>query len=586
MLIPAWRLEITTGKLNNSIWFMYDYDVEGEELKMSGAQAVVASLKAEGVDLLFGYPGGQALPLYDALYDSGITHILTRHEQGAAHAADGYARATGKVGVCLSTSGPGATNLVTGIATAYMDSVPMVFITSQVPTSLIGKDSFQEADITGITTPITKHNFLVKRPQDLLKSIKEAFYIARTGRPGPVLIDIPKDIATAEVDFVYPQQVNLRGYSPVFEGEEWKVEEVAEAIKAAKRQVFFIGGGLNIAGVWEEFSALVEKSGIPVVTSLMGLGSFPSDHRLHLGMVGMHGTFAANQSVTHSDLLIGIGVRFDDRVTGMVSKFAPNARIVHLDIDPAEINKNVPTDIRVVGHLKWSLPLLNRLLEPGEIGEWVNQVLEWKTTHPLNYQESLDVIKPQRVVQAINMITDGEGFIVTDVGQHQMWTAQYYNFRHPRSFITSGGLGTMGFGLPAAIGVQFGYPDRLVWTISGDGSILMNIQEIATMVEHDLPIKVAVLNNRGLGMVRQWQRMFFKKRYSASKHEQGTDIAGVAQAFGAKGIKVREHEQLLPALQEAMAYSGPVIIDILVAEEEDVLPMVPAGAPIDQMIGG
>jgi acetolactate synthase-1/2/3 large subunit len=555
-------------------------------LLMSGAQAVIASLKAEGVELVFGYPGGSALPLYDALYDSGITHILTRHEQGAAHAADGYARATGKVGVCLSTSGPGATNLVTGIATANMDSVPMVFITSQVSTSLIGKDSFQEADITGITTPITKHNFLVKRPQDLLKYMKQAFYIARTGRPGPVLIDIPKDIATAEIDFVYPENINLRGYVPIFEGEECKIRQVADAIKQAKRPVFFIGGGVNMAGVWSDFSALVEKTGIPVVSSLMGLGAFPSQHELHLGMVGMHGTFAANQSVTNADLLIGIGVRFDDRVTGMVSKFAPHALIVHLDIDPAEINKNVPTDIRVVGHLKWSLPLLNQMVERGDYQDWVAQVLDWKGKHPLKYEASEDSIKPQSVVQAISDLTSGEGFIVTDVGQHQMWTAQYYSFKNPRSFITSGGLGTMGFGLPAAIGVQLGNPDKLVWAVSGDGSILMNIQEIATAVEHNIPIKVAVLNNRGLGMVRQWQRMFYHKRYSASKHEAGTDIARVAEAFGAKGIRVEKPQDLLPALKEAMDCTGPVIMDIWVSEEEDVLPMVPAGAPLHEMIGG
>lgn len=553
---------------------------------MSGAQAVVASLKAEGVDLVFGYPGGAALNLYDALYDSGITHILTRHEQGAAHAADGYARATGKVGVCISTSGPGATNLVTGIATANMDSVPLVFITSQVATSLIGKDSFQEADITGITTPITKHNLLVKRPQDLLKYLKQAFYIARTGRPGPVLIDIPKDITGMQFDFKYPEHVSLRGYTPVFEGEEEKIEQVAEAIKKAKKPVFFIGGGLNISGAGADFAALVDKTGIPVVSSLMGLGVFPSGHELHLGMVGMHGTFAANQSVTNSDLLIGIGARFDDRVTGMVSKFAPDALIVHLDIDPAEINKNVKTDIRVVGDLKWSLPLLNKIAEPGEIKDWVAQVIDWKQTHPLNFEDDKEVIKPQSVVQAIDNLTAGEGIIVTDVGQHQMWAAQYYTFKKPRGFITSGGLGTMGFGLPAAIGAQFGCPDEAVWTISGDGSIMMNIQEIATAVEHNLPIKVAVLNNQCLGMVRQWQRLFYHNRLSHSKLEAATDIAAVAEAFGAKGIKVREPKELLPALREAMDYPGPVIMDILVCEDENVLPMVPAGAPIDQMIGG
>lgn len=555
---------------------------------MSGAQAIVASLKEEGVDLVFGYPGGQALHLYDALYECGITHILARHEQGAAHAADGYARATGKVGVCLATSGPGAANLVTGIATANMDSVPMVFITSQVPTSMIGKDSFQEADITGITTPITKHNFLVKRPQDLLKCMKQAFYIARTGRPGPVLIDIPKDIAGMEIDFQYPEKVNLRGYHPLFEGEKCKIEQVAKAIKKAKKPVFFIGGGLNIAGAeaGADFIALVEKTGIPVVSSLMGLGAFPSDHELHLGMIGMHGTFAANNSVTDSDLLIGIGVRFDDRVTGMVSKFAPSAIIVHLDIDPAEINKNVQTDIRVAGDLKWSLPLLNQIVEAGDIKEWSEQVRAWKKDHPMKFEKGQGVIKPQSVIQAINELSSGTGYIVTDVGQHQMWTAQYYNFKNPRSFITSGGLGTMGFGLPAAIGVQFGCPEEIVWTVSGDGSILMNVQEIATAVEHDLPIKVVVLNNNGLGMVRQWQRMFYDKRYSHSKHVVCTDIAKVAEAFGAKGIRVQEEKDLLPALKEALDYPGPVIIDVLVCEEEDVLPMVPAGAPINQMIGG
>nr|WP_148135580.1 biosynthetic-type acetolactate synthase large subunit [Candidatus Formimonas warabiya] len=553
---------------------------------MSGAQAVVESLKAEGVDLVFGYPGGQALHLYDALYDSGITHILTRHEQGAAHAADGYARATGRVGVCIATSGPGATNLVTGIANAYMDSVPVVFITSQVPTSLIGKDSFQEADITGITTPITKHNFLVKRPQDLLTAIKQAFYIARTGRPGPVLIDIPKDIAGAKVDFHYPEKVNLRGYQPLFAGDQCKIRLVAEEIKKARCPVFFVGGGINISEGWDEFALLAEKTGIPVVSSLMGLGSFPSQEPMHLGMVGMHGTYAANQAVTNCDLLIGIGVRFDDRVTGMVSRFAPNAAVVHFDIDPAEINKNVKTDIRVVGHLKWSLPQLNKIVEPGEIEDWKEQVLAWKNDRPLKYQTCAKEVKPQSVIQAIDELTCGEALIVTDVGQHQMWTAQYFNFKNPRSFITSGGLGTMGFGLPAAIGAQFGCPDKMIWTISGDGSILMNVQEIATAVEHHLPVKVAVLNNRGLGMVRQWQRMFYEKRYSGSKHEVGTDFAGVAEAFGAKGFRVANQNELLPVLKEAMHITGPVLIDILVTEEEDVLPMVPAGAPIDQMIGG
>ncbi len=427
---------------------------------------------------------------------------------------------------------------------------------------------------------------MVKRPQELLKSLKQAFYIARTGRPGPVLIDIPKDIAGAEVEFNYPDKVNLKGYQPIFSGEESKIEMVAEAVKNAQQPLLFVGGGINISGVWPELAALVEKTGIPVVSSLMGMSSFPSHHRLHLGMVGMHGTFAANQAVTNCDLLIGIGVRFDDRVTGIISRFAPNATIVHLDIDPAEINKNVKTDIRVVGDLKWSLPQLLNMVEPGEIKEWMEQVLTWKKDKPLTYQACPGEIKPQSVIQAIDQITSEKAIIVTDVGQHQMWAAQYFNFKTPRSFITSGGLGTMGFGLPAAIGVQLGCPEKSIWTISGDGSILMNIQELATAVEHSLPIKVAVLNNRGLGMVRQWQRMFYGKRYSGSKHEVGTDIAGVAEAFGAKGFRVTRPDELLPVLKAANTISGPVVIDILVCEEEDVLPMVPAGAPIDQMIGG
>ncbi len=553
---------------------------------MTGAQAVVAGLKEEGVELVFGYPGGAALNIYDALYDSGITHILARHEQGAAHAADGYARSTGKVGVCLATSGPGATNLVTGIATANMDSVPMVFITSQVGTSLIGKDSFQEADITGITTPITKHNFLVKRPQDLMKRVKEAFYIARTGRPGPVLIDIPKDITGMKEDFSYPESIHLRGYQPLFEGDSAKVEELAAVIKKAKKPIIFVGGGLRIAGAWSEFISLIEKTGIPVVSSLMGLGCLPADHELHLGMLGMHGTYTANQSVTQCDLLIGIGVRFDDRVTGMVSKFAPEAQIVHMDIDPAEINKNVRTDIKILGDLKWSLPLLNEIVEPGEIASWQKQVLSWKEEHPLRFEENGKVIKPQRVVKAINDLTDGSAFLVTDVGQHQMWAAQYYDFKKPRRFVTSGGLGTMGYGLPAAIGVQLGNSGEAVWTISGDGSILMNIQEVATAVEQNLPIKVAIINNQGLGMVRQWQRIFYDQRYSCSRYGTETNLVKVVEAFGAKGIRVEKPEELYPALEEANRHSGPVFLDVVVCDQENVLPMVPAGAPIDQMIGG
>lgn len=559
-------------------------------MMISGAQAVIESLKAEGVDTIFGYPGGAVLPLYDAIYDSGLKHILARHEQGAAHAADGYARATGKVGVCIATSGPGATNLITGIATANMDSVPMVCITGQVASPLIGKDSFQEADVTGITTPITKHNYLVKRPEELLPALKEAFYIARTGRPGPVVIDIAKDVFASEIGFDYSFEVKLRGYKPLFAGEICDVEKVAEAILKAKKPVLFIGGGVNIAGVDGEIKELVNLTGIPVTTSLMGLGGFPSDHELHLGMVGMHGAFAANQAVTKCDLLIGIGVRFDDRVTGMLEKFAPDAKIIHFDIDPAEINKNVRTDIRVVGHLIWSLNELNKMLSAGELNEelapWHKQVTAWKQSNPLRYESCEEEIKPQVVIELIDELTNGEAVIVTDVGQHQMWAAQFYKYKNPRSLITSGGLGTMGYGLPAAIGAQFGVENKVVWTISGDGSILMNCQEIATAVEHNLPLKVAILNNRGLGMVRQWQRMFFGGRYSQSQHQAGTDFVKIAEAFGAKAIRVTSPGDLRWALEEAMNTSGPIFLDILVTEEENVLPMVPPGAPINDMIGG
>ncbi|WP_161255168.1 biosynthetic-type acetolactate synthase large subunit [Heliomicrobium undosum] len=562
-------------------------------MKMTGAQAIVTSLEKEGVELIFGYPGGQVLPLYDALYDCKLRHVLTRHEQGAAHAADGYARATGKVGVCFATSGPGATNLITGIATAYMDSVPMVCITGQVPLSVIGKDSFQEADITGITAPITKHNYLVKNAKDLPRVIKEAFYIARTGRPGPVVIDVPKCLMTTTIDFEYPETVQLRGYKPQAEGKPAEVEAVAQALAEAKKPLFFVGGGVINAEAAPLLRRVVETHRIPVIGSLMGLGAIPVTDPLFLGMVGMHGTVAANRAVMECDLLVGIGVRFDDRVTGLLARFAANARIAHFDIDRAEVNKNVVADLAVVGDLRWSLAALESAMADlgGEGGrrweDWRLQVTRWSEEAPLSYQKSDDVIKPQSVIEEIDRQTKSEAVIVTDVGQHQMWAAQYCRFQRPRSFITSGGLGTMGYGLPAAIGAQMGQPNEPVVLISGDGSFLMNCQELATAVEHQLPLKVAILNNNVLGMVRQWQKLFFNQRYSYTRFANGgTDYVRLAEAFGATGLRAETPEELPEVIAKALATEGPVVMDIRVCADENVLPMVPAGAPLDQMING
>ncbi len=555
-------------------------------MQMKGAQAIVVSLEKEGVEVVFGYPGGAVLPIYDALLDSPIRHVLTRHEQGAVHAADGYARVTGKVGVAMATSGPGATNLVTGIANAYMDSVPLVLITGQVPRPLIGKDSFQEVDITGITIPITKHNYLVKDPQQLPRIMREAFYIASTGRPGPVLVDVPRDVAAATIDYSYPEEVRLRGYRPLYEGRLEEVEKAAEAIAGARQPLFFVGGGVIIAGASAELRRLVEIIGAPVTSSLMGLGAFPGDHPLFLGMAGMHGTFASNMALTHADLVIGVGVRFDDRVTGKASEFAPRARVIHLDIDRAEMSKNIPAHLRVLGHLKWSLAALCERARAGDLKDWLAQVREWQSARPLEYEGSDEVIKPQYVVEQVYEVTGGKAIVATDVGQHQMWTAQYYKFTRPRTLVTSGGLGTMGYGLPAGIGAQIGRPDELVFVISGDGSLLMNCQEIVTAVEQNLPIKVAICNNGYLGMVRQWQELFFNRRYAySSLHGGGTDYARLAEALGAVGLRATRPAEVRPVLEQAMQVRKPVFIDFRVAPEENVFPMVPAGAPIHQMIG-
>jgi len=562
-------------------------------VEILGSDVVIESLRKEGVEVVFGYPGGQVLPLYDALYRMKFPHILARHEQGAVHAADGYARATGKVGVCIATSGPGATNLITGIATAYMDSIPLVAITGQVPVSLIGKDSFQEADVCGITTPITKHNYLVKNLKDLPRVLKEAFYIARTGRPGPVLVDIPKDVFNDKIDYKYPEDVKLRGYSPVFAGDEATIELVLEKMRQAKNPLFFVGGGVNISDTSDLLRRITALTGFPVISSLMGLGCISNDDAAHLGMVGMHGTYAANMATTECDLLLGIGVRFDDRVTGVVKDFAPEAQIVHFDIDPAEINKNIIADIRVVGDLRWSLPLLyekavayDSLEWRNNIQKWLATVNGWKQENPLTYNCSNEVIMPQSVIETVSELTKGDAIIVTDVGQHQMWAAQYYNFVSQRSFLTSGGLGTMGYGLPAAIGAQLGLPEKTVVLFTGDGSIMMNCQEMATAANNDVAVKIIVMNNQVLGMVNQWQRMFYEKRYSHTCLKGHTDFVKLAEAMGVTGLRVTKPSELKATLAEALRIEGPVLVDVWLPNGEDVLPMVPANCRLDEMVLG
>ena len=554
-------------------------------MKLSGAEILIKSLQEEGVDTIFGYPGGAVLNIYDVLYDSSINHVLVRHEQGAAHAADGYARATGKPGVCLATSGPGATNLVTGIATAYMDSVPMVAITGQVGSDLIGRDSFQEADITGITLPITKHNYLVSDIKDLARIIKEAFHIATTGRPGPVLIDIPKDLTATKYDFKYPQIINLKGYRPTVKGHPEQIASAARAIAAAERPVIYAGGGIVASGAHEELLSLAEVIDCPVTTTLMGMGAFPGNHPLSLGMLGMHGTRFANYAITESDLLIAIGVRFDDRVTGNIESFAPNANIIHIDIDPAEIGKNVLVDIPIVGDVRNVLVDLSAKLASKKHPNWLSKINAWKQEHPLKYELG-STIKPQFVIEQIDAVTKGNAIITTEVGQNQMWAAQYYTYNRPRSFLSSGGLGTMGYGLPAAIGAQIGCPDATVFDIAGDGSIQMNIQELATAVQYELPVNVAILNNGHLGMVRQWQQMFYNERYSHTNMSHAPDFVKLAEAYGAEGIRVTKPGEVKPALEHAVLSKKPVVLDFVVEPEENVYPMVPAGGDLNKMIGG
>lgn len=564
-------------------------------MRLKGAQAIVKSLENEGVEIVFGIPGGVTLPTYDALYDSKkIKHILMRHEQCAAHAADGYARASGKVGVCMATSGPGATNLVTGIANAHMDSIPIVAITGQVITTAIGTDAFQEADITGITLPIVKHSYLVKDARDIPRVFKEAFHIASTGRKGPVLIDIPRDVGQTEIDYKYPERVDLPGYRPTVKGHGKQVKQAVDAILQAEKPVIYAGGGVIAAGAEPELFELATTLKIPVTTTLMGIGCFPGTHELSLGMLGMHGTRYANYSITNCDLLIGIGVRFDDRVTGRIDRFASHAKVIHIDVDPAEISKNVPAHIPIVGDAKVILKQLLETLKKELRGSkapdfsvWHDKIIGWKKEHPLEYKKD-NLLRPQYIIEEIwNLTKDRKTIVTTGVGQNQMWAAQYYRARKTRTFISSGGLGTMGFGLPAAIGAQFAQPDALVFDIDGDGSFQMVSQDLATIVCNKLPIKIAILNNGYLGMVRQWQHLFYQKRYCQVDLAKGTpDLVKLAEAYGAVGLRVRKTEEVRPALVKAIKTPKPVVIDFVVHRTENVFPMVSPGAPIDEMIGG
>ncbi len=571
--------------------------------EMTGAEIAIRCLLEEGVTEVFGYPGGQVIPFFDKLYDFNgqINFILPRHEQGAAHMADGYARATGKVGVCLATSGPGATNLVTGIATAFMDSIPMVAITGQVPTHMIGNDAFQEADMTGITRPITKHNFLVKDVSQLAQTFKDAFYIARSGRPGPVLIDFPSDIQRAKYEFVYPKETSIKTYKPTIKGNSLQIKKAAEMIAVSKKPLIYAGGGVIHSEASDELRTLVEKSGIPITTTLLSLGVVSEDHLLSLHMLGMHGTQYANKAVMECDLIIAVGARFDDRVTGKMDAFAPDAKIIHIDIDPTSIGKSIEVDLPIVGDVKEVLKELNKIIKKPDSTEWVRHVLDMKEKLPLKYEHSNNVIKPQYAIEKLHDLTKGKAIIVTDVGQHQMWAAQFYKYTLPRHFISSGGLGTMGFGLPAGIGAKLGCPDQEVVVIAGDGGIQMNIQELATVALYNINVKVMILNNTFLGMVRQWQQLMYDRRYSATDLQaNGKNIINytgetkknpylpvfskVAEAYGIKSAEVHTMKELDEKMKEMIAYKGPYIVDIRIEPEENVFPFVPSGKPLNEML--
>jgi acetolactate synthase-1/2/3 large subunit len=560
-------------------------------MKLTGAQILMKCLEREGVKHIFGYPGGVVLDIYDELARTpNIRHILVRHEQAAVHAADGYARASSQVGVALVTSGPGATNTVTGIASAYLDSIPIVVITGQVPTNLIGNDAFQEVDIVGITRPCTKHNYLVKDVKDLARTLHEAFHIARSGRPGPVLVDLPKDVSQASTVPKFPEIVKIKSYNPTYHANPRQVARALDMILHAQRPVLYTGGGIVLSDSSEELYKFATSLQIPVTSTLMGLGGFPGDHPLWMGMLGMHGTYCANMAVSQADVLIAVGARFDDRVTGKLSEFAPHAKIVHIDIDPSSISKNVQVDIPIVGDCKDTLDQLNELLEDKPVRDWaelrrpwLDTVNEWSTTHPLTYTWDDKVIKPQFVVEKLYELTKGEAYITTEVGQNQMWAAQFYKFKHPRRLMTSGGLGVMGYGLPAAMGVQMAKPDAIVIDIAGDGSIQMNIQEMITVVDNDLPVKIAILNNSFLGMVRQWQQLFYGKRYSATPMT-APDFVKLAEAYGAVGLRATKPEEVEPVIREALNTRRPVIMDFKVEPEECVMPMVPAGKAMHEML--
>ena len=560
-------------------------------MRLSGAQILLECLKREGVELIFGYPGGVILDIYDLLPETGIRHVLVRHEQVAVHAADGYARACGRVGVALVTSGPGATNTVTAIATAAADSIPVVIFTGQVSTGLIGNDASQEVDIVGITRPCTKHNYLVREVEELAHVVRQAFHLARSGRPGPILVDLPRNVLTETAEFVYPEQVRMRSYNPNYKPNHQQLKKAAEALLAARRPLFLVGGGAVMSGAGDLVSEIAHKLYIPVTSTLMGLGAFPGDDKLHLGMLGMHGLYAANRAVSHCDTLVSVGVRFDDRVTGRVSAFAPEARIIHIDIDPASIRKNVQVSIPLVADCSLALEGLRQMLESHyaetdwseKHAEWLNTLAQWQADHPMTYAPD-QTLKPQEVIEAVAGITKGDVILTTDVGQHQMWTAQFFKFNRPRSLITSGGLGTMGFGLPAAIGAQLAFPNKLVACISGDGSIQMNIQELATAVTHNLPVKVIIFNNGRLGMIRQLQEFFYGGRDMANDLEVLPDFVKLAEAYGAKGWRISRRDELLPVLSEALSADGPAFIDVLVEPLENVYPMVPAGGGLNDML--
>ncbi len=563
-------------------------------MKITGAEAIVKCLEEQGVEVIFGFPGGVIIDLFDELETSSITNVLVRHEQAAVHAADAYGRVKGEVGVALVTSGPGATNTVTGIASAYCDSIPMVVFTGQVPTGLIGNDAFQEVDIVGITRPCTKHNYLVKDINELMPTIREAFHVARTGRPGPVLIDLPKDVVIGKLNYTKPKPIKMQTYRPTYEPHPGQIAKACKAILKAKKPVIYAGGGVIASNSNKELTELAKKLNIPVTMTLMGLGGFPGTDKLSLGMLGMHGTYFANMAVSQCDLLIAVGSRFDDRVTGKIDDFAPYAKIIHIDIDPTSISKNVTVDIPIVADCKYALTAINRWFDVQDdfdkkeqkkkVAPWFKEINKWVKKHPLGYLEEGDIIKPQYVVQKLHELTKGDAIISTEVGQNQMWAAQFYHFNKPRHFLTSGGLGVMGYGFPAAIGAQMAAPKKTVIDVAGDGSIQMNIQELATARQYNCPVKIAILNNGYLGMVRQWQELFYDKRYAGTDLEVSPDFVKLAEAYGAVGLRATKTSEVVPVIKEALKTKNVVVMDFVIAREEGVYPMVPAGKATTEML--